>query len=166
MTRLLLPLLIAACLACRGQDRWELANRSGKPWTLAQVEGARPARGGLRLLDKFTGRSAGTLSRAGDTVTVPAGARLMLVFERQEGDLFRALLLKDARGWYVEYQASVAFLSSPDISLCRTGSRLGPPMDREDDLAAGQFLDQAIEVGRDGILIHPDTLASAAEGRP
>lgn len=166
MLRLPIPVLLAASLACQGQDRLELANCSGKPWILAQVEGVRPARGGLRLLDKFTGRTAGTLARAGDTVTIPSGARFLLVFDREEGDFFRALVLRDTRGWYVEYQASVAFLSSPDITIRRVGCRQGPSKDREDDLAAGQLLDEAIEVVREGILIHPDTLASAARGAP
>ena len=99
------------------QERRALLNRSNLPWTLALVEGGRAGDGSISFLDKFSGRSLGKLARVGEAATIPAKGRLMLVFNRREGYFYQNFILKDARGFYAEYVASVEFLSSPRITI-------------------------------------------------
>ena len=54
------------------QDRVELVNQSNQPWTLALVEGAKPGRGTLTLVDKFTGKIQAVLAKVGESATLPA----------------------------------------------------------------------------------------------
>jgi len=156
-----LALALLACAAARAQDRTELVNKSGQPWTLALVEGTRPGRGSLTLVDKFSGRARGTLARVGDATTIPAQGRLLVVFNRETGFLYRHFILKDRAGFYGEYCASVAFLSSPRISINLVDQHVGPPMDHADEAVVKQFLLDAIEIGGENIIIHPNTLEAA-----
>jgi hypothetical protein len=155
-------LLLLAAPVLAAQDRLDLANRSGQPWTLALVEGIRPGLGRVRFVDKFTGLALASLSRTGDTAVIPARSRALLVFDRSGGDFFRTFILKDLRGYYAEYRASVDFLTSPRVDLRLLGGHVGPPMDRADETAVRTYLEEAVEIERENIIIHPNFL----EGPP
>lgn len=154
------PFLIVIGLATGlwAQDRTELVNRSGQPWTLALAEGAKPGRGSLTLLDKFTGRVKAELSQVGESVTLPPQGRFLVIFNRSGGYLFRDFLLKDTFGFYAEYVASVEFLSTPAISIQLVDHHVGPPMDRSDDGAIKQYVMDAITLGSGNIIIHHTSL--------
>ena len=155
---ILLLLLAAGGPAARAQDRSELANRSGQPWTLALVEGTRPAQGTLTVLDKFSGTTLGTLGKVGDAVPLPAQGRFVLIFNRKDGDLYRDFILKDFRGYYAEYVACVEFRSSPRISVQLRSQHVGPSLDHADPDSIEQFINDAIVIERDNIIIHPNCL--------
>jgi hypothetical protein len=155
-----LLLALVVLVAARAQDRTELVNRSGQPWTLALVEGAHAGRGTLTLMDKFNGRTMGTLVKVGDTITLPPQGRLLVVFNREGGYMYRDFILMDSLGYYAEYVATVEFLSTPTISIELVDHHVGPPLDRSDDSAVKQFISDAIEVGRENIIIHPNDLRS------
>lgn len=140
------------------QDRTELVNRSGRPWTLALAEGPKPGRGTLTLVDKFTGKVRAELSKVGESATLPPQGRVLLIFNRSGGYLYRDFLLKDALGYYAEYVASVEFLSTPRISIQLVDQHVGPPMDRADDGAVKQYVMDAIAVGSGNIIIHHNSL--------
>lgn len=162
--RLLPPLLLlAASFGARAQDRAEVVNRSGKPWVLALVEGAQPGRGSLTLLDKFTGRTLGTLRRAGDRVELPPQAHCLAIYGRDNGYLFLGFILRDVFGWYAEYRASVEYLSSPRITVGLVGQHVGPPLDRAEDGEVAQRLGDFIEIGSENIIIHPNSLGPSPD---
>ncbi|WP_306599436.1 hypothetical protein [Geothrix sp. 21YS21S-2] len=152
------PLVIGLATGLWGQDRTELVNRSGQPWTLALAEGAKPGRGSLTLLDKFTGKVQAELAKVGESVTLPPQGRFLVIFNRSGGYLFRDFLLKDAFGFYAEYVASVEFLSAPNISIQLVDHHVGPPMDRSDDGAIKQYVMDAITLGSGNIIIHHASL--------
>lgn len=153
---LLVLLLSSPALA---QDRTELVNRSNQPWTLALVEGHRPGRGSLTLVDKFTGHTAGTLVKVGDAVRVPAHGRLLVVFNRDGGYVYKNFILKDRSGYYAEYLATVEFLSSPQVSINMVDHHLGPPLDQADEGVVLHVLGGALEIGSENIVIHPNALS-------
>lgn len=152
----LLLILLAAGL--RAQDRTEIVNRSGKPWTLALAEGAKPGRGTLTLVDKFTGATRAVLGKVGDSAILPPQGRCLLIFNRSGGYLYQDFLIKDTFGYYVEFVASVEFLSTPSISIQPVDQHVGPPMDRADDGAIKQYVADAISIGSGNIIIHPNSL--------
>ena len=144
------------------QDRTELVNRSSQPWTLSLVEGVKAGRGTLTLVDKFTGKTTGALAKVGDTLTLPARSHQLLVFNREGGYLFRDFLLRDPNGYYAEYLATVEFLSTPKVSISLVDHHVGPPLDHSDEGAIKQFLGDAIEIGSENIIIHPNSLCLPA----
>ncbi|BDU74033.1 hypothetical protein [Mesoterricola silvestris] len=154
----LFPLLMALAPGLHAQDRLELLNRSGRPWTLALAEGAKPGRGSLTLVDKFTGRVRAQLAKTGEQVVLPPQGRFLLVFNRVGGYLYQDFLLRDSFGFYGEYVACVEFLSSPGISVQLVDQHVGPPMDQADDGAIKQYVLDAIAIGSGNIIIHPNSL--------
>jgi hypothetical protein len=154
----LFPLVIGLATGLWAQDRTELVNRSGQPWTLALAEGAKPGRGSLTLVDKFTGKVQAELTKVGERATLPPQGRFLVIFNRSGGYLFRDFLLKDTLGFYAEYEASVEFLSTPNISIQLVDHHVGPPMDRSDDGAIKQYVMDAITVGSGNIIIHHTSL--------
>ena len=158
--------LLLAAAPGQAQDRTEIVNRSGQPWTLALVEGTRPGRGSLSLLDKFNGRTEGTLTKVGQSATIPPQGRLLVVFNREGGYLFRHFILRDHNGYYGEYSAKVEFLSAPKIAIELVDQHVGPPMDRAEEAAVRQFLGDAIEIGSESIIIHPNALSSPESDAP
>ena len=160
MPPLIRPFLLVIGLATGlwAQDRTELVNRSGQPWTLALAEGAKPGRGSLTLVDKFTGKVQAELTKVGESVTLPPQGRFLVIFNRSGGYLFRDFLLKDKYGFYAEYVASVEFLSTPSISIQLVDQHVGPPMDRADDGAIKQHVMDAITLGSGNIIIHHASL--------
>lgn len=153
-----LLLVFSLAIPAEGQDRTEVVNRSNQPWTLALVEGHHSGRGTLTLVDKFTGRVTGSLAKVGDAVTVPAQGRVLVVFNRDAGYVYRDFILKDPNGYYAEYLATVEFLSSPRVSISLVDHHVGPPMDQSDEIAIKQFLGDAIEIGCENIIIHPNSI--------
>jgi len=151
-------LLIGLAPGLWAQDRTELVNRSGQPWTLALAEGVKPGRGSLTLVDKFTGKVQAELTKVGESVTLPPQGRFLVIFNRSGGYLFRDFLLKDKYGFYAEYVASVEFLSTPSISIQLVDQHVGPPMDRADDGAIKQHVLDAITLGSGNIIIHHASL--------
>jgi hypothetical protein len=153
-------LVLLACTAVHAQDRTEIVNKSGQSWTLALVEGTRPGRGSLTLVDKFSGRTTGTLAKVGDGTIIPPQGRLLVVFNREAGFLYRHFILRDRSGFYGEYCATVEFLSTPRISVHLVDQHVGPPMDHADEAVVKQFLLDAIEIGSENIIIHPNSLGA------
>lgn len=145
------------------QDRAELVNRSSQPWTLALVEGTHASVGSLTLVDKFTGKISASLAKVGDAAILPARAHLLVIFNREGGYMNRDFILKDTLGYYAEYRATVEFLSTPRISINLVDHHLGAPMDHSDDEAVKQFLEDAIEIGSENIIIHPNYLSEPEE---
>jgi len=141
-----------------GQDRRALLNRCNQPWTLALVEGGRAGDGSISFLDKFSGRNLGTLGRVGEAATIPAKGRMMLVFNRREGYFYHNFIIKDARGFYAEYVASVEFLSSPRITIQLVDQHVGPPLDRGDEGDIKRFIADSIEVNSESIIINQNVL--------
>jgi hypothetical protein len=152
-------------LPARAQDRIELINQSSQPWTLALVEEASAGVGTLVCLDKFSGRSLATLARTGDQTQLPPRSRLLLEFQRRSGYLFLGFILRDERGCYGEYVASLEFLTSRRITLHLVSERVGEPMNRLDDGSIREFVNNAIDLGENAITIRANTLASP-EGDP
>jgi len=156
LSSLLLALLVR--VSASAQDRVEIVNQSAQPWTLALVEGSRPRAGTLTGVDKFTGTTLFTLTKAGDSATLPPNTRTLLVFHRKAGYLYQGFILKDHLGSYAEYVASLEFLTSRTISLQLVSHHVGTPLDREDDGAIAEFLANAIEIGERTITIRPNSL--------
>jgi hypothetical protein len=154
------PFLLAVVLAAslQAQDRVELVNRSGQPWTLSLAEGPKAGRGSLTLVEKFTGKVQAELGRVGESTTLPPQGRFFVVFNRSGGYFYQDFLLKDKFGYYAEYVATVEFLSTPSISIQLTDQHVGPPMDRSDDGTIKQYLADAISFGSGNIIIHPNSL--------
>ena len=155
---LLACLLLGLHAPVRAQDRRAVLNRSNRPWTLALVEGSRAGDGTITFLDKFSGRNLGELGRVGEAATIPPKGRLMLVFNRREGYFYQNFIIKDAHGYYAEYVASVEFLSSPQISFQLVDHHVGPPLDRGEEGDVKRFISDAIELGSESIIIHPNDL--------
>lgn len=164
--RLLVLTLGLTPLATWAQDRFEIVNKSASPWTLALVEGAKPGRGTLTLVDKFTGKTTGSLANVGDGAILPVQGRLLVVFNRDGGYLYRHFILRDPNGFYGEYNATVEFLSAPRISIQLVDQHVGPPMDHADEAAVKQFMSDSIELGSGNIIIHPNTLGNAHPDAP
>lgn len=141
------------------QERREIVNRSGQPWTLALVEGARPGIGALRCVDKFTGRAMGSLAHTGDRVVLPPRSRILVDFLRSpDGDFFRGFLLEDRQGHYAEFAAGVEYRGSATVELDLVDLHVGAPLDRKDPDELREDLEDGIERTADRIIIHLDAL--------
>jgi hypothetical protein len=157
-----------ACLATlflgRGGPAWgtetrrELFNRSGREWHLTLVEGTRAAVGKLNVIDKFSGNLVRTLSRAGDSVLLPAGARFLVEFTRENNDCFHDFIVQDSRGNYVEYQASIPFQADPAPVLSFKDKHVGPPLDRATDEAILRAIEDAINTENGNLIILRDAI--------
>lgn len=152
--------VLAWPIPAMAQDRTEIVNKSNQPWTLALVEGAKPASGTMKLMDKFSGKTLATLSNVGDAAALPPRSHGLLVFNRNGGYMFRDFILKDSQGYYAEYVASVEYLSSRKITIQLVDHHVGPPMDQTDDETIKQYLADGIEVGNENIIIHFNSLGT------
>jgi hypothetical protein len=159
--RLISALLSAAFVLAspaQAQDRMTLENRSALPWTLTLVEGLKPESGTLIVKDRTTSKPLGALARPGESMVLPPKGSFIAIFERNRGNLYQNIEFKDVNGHYAELLAHIEFLSNPVITVETVGHHVGSPLDRADEGAVLQFIEGAIDVGNDSIIIHFNTL--------
>jgi hypothetical protein len=160
---LLAALAAAAAGPARGAAlRRECFNRSGQDWRLVLVEGTRAAVGQLHILDKFTGDLVRTLSKAGDSLPLPAGARYLVEFTCEREYCFHDLIVQDSRGNYAEFQVSIPFRSNPALVLSFKDKRVGPPLDRATDEVVLRKIEDAIATDDGNLIIRQDCICQDA----
>ena len=108
------------------------------------------------MLDKFSGNKIATLTKVGDSVAFPAGARYLVEFTYENRYFFHDFIVQDRRGYYVEYLASVPFMSDPTPVLSFKDKHLGPPLDQATDEAALRTIQDAISTDRGNLVILRD----------
>jgi len=149
---------LAATVSSQAQERRQLVNHSGQPWTIAMVEGVKARMGTLTIIDKATGKTLSVLSKVGDSTVIPAQSCMLVVFNRVAGYMYCNFLLKDIKGYFAEYVATVEYLSDSRLSIDMVDTHVGPPMDLNDDSDIKQFVSQGIEFRSQSIIIHWNTL--------
>jgi hypothetical protein len=156
---LLAVLLLAGGVPAPGAElRRELFNRSGQPWRLALVERIRANLGRMRIIDKFSGRTVGTLDKTGESLVIPAGARYLVEFAEENRTFFHDFILQDQAGSYVEYLASVPFAADPVPVVAYKDKHVGPPLDRATDEAILRRIEDAISTDDGNLIIRQDAI--------
>ncbi len=145
-------------LALAAQDRLELVNRSGSPWSLSLVLGTREGCGTLTVLDKLTGARLRTLEKVPDRVDLGPGGRYILDFQRSGGFFRRNFILRDGFGSYVEYAAYSEFPTDRRLTFDLVGHQVGPLASMADDTLLEQRLRDAIPFSSEAITILPPDL--------
>jgi hypothetical protein len=147
--------------ACGSELRREFFNRSSHDWRITLVEGTRASVGRLNIIDKFSGNKIGTLAKVGDSIALPAGARYLVEFTYENKYCFHDFIVQDSRGYYVEYLASVPFLSDPTPVLSYKDKHVGPPLDEATDEAVLRSIDEAISTENGNLIILQDFIGPA-----
>jgi hypothetical protein len=131
-------------------------NKSGQPWKLTLVQGARETEGTMQFIDKFTGKRHKILARVGDSITLPPGSRYMVAFVPDRAYVYNEFIIQDARGDYVEYSASIPYRSNPQLNLQITDHHVGGPLNLATDEVIRGAIDEAIATDNGNLLILQD----------
>ena len=157
--------LLASGPALGAGPRREFYNRSGRDWRLFLVEGARAGVGKVIILEKFSGKTIGTLDHVGQSVRIPPGAHYLLELTYVNNYFFHEMLLQDGHGHYVEYQAAVQYLNEPVPDFVVMDQHVGPPLDQEARETVLKAIDDAIDTTHGNLIITRDFLCPEPPAR-
>ncbi|MDR3673031.1 MAG: hypothetical protein P4L36_19460 [Holophaga sp.] len=140
------------------EARREFFNRSGQEWRLTLVEGTRAGVGKLNVIDKFSGNLIRILTRTGDSVQLPAGARFLVEFTRENNYCFHDFIVQDSRGDYAEFLVSIPFQADSSPVLSFKDKHVGPPLDQATDEAVLLAIQDAISTENGNLIILRDAI--------
>ena len=140
------------------QEEKQFFNKSSQAWTLTLVQGVRETAGSMHFIDKFTGKRLRVLAKVGDSITLAPGSRYMVAFVPDRSYIYNNFIVRDGRGDYVEYAASIPFRSNPQLNLQITDHHVGSPLNLATDEVIRTSIDEVIATDNGNLLILQDFL--------